>query len=121
MAKFVATLMRDYLLFAVSPTLLTLRGHEAGGEGASVAGGGGFLEASPGGGAAKWAAVELAAVASWAEDNDLITLRILALYEAPRDHAPPPASKKLDGRSGGMRGVRRRDACPATDRGPGGC
>ena len=120
MAKFVGSLMRDYLLFAVPPTLLPPSSHEAAVEGAPVAGRGLLLPSFARGNAAAGAAVRLPAVAPSAEGKQLIALTILALDETRRDHTPPPASKKLDGRGGPMRNVRRRDACPATDRGPGG-
>ena len=120
MAKFVGSLMRDYLFFAVPPTLLPPSSHEATFEGVPVVRRGLLLPLFTHGSPAARAAVALPAVAPRAECKCLITLTILALDETPREHAPPAASKKLDGRRRPMRNVRRRDACPATDRGPGG-
>lgn len=67
MAKFVGSLMRDYLLFAVPPTLLPPSGHEAALKGAPVARRCLLLPSFTRGNAALRAAVGLPAVAPTAE------------------------------------------------------
>jgi hypothetical protein len=88
--------MRDYLLFAVSPTLLAQSGASTTIERSSVERSGLGLSPFSHFAAARGAAVEVAAVARGAQDKHLITQRILALDETRRRHGPPSASKKLD-------------------------
>jgi hypothetical protein len=81
MAKFVGSLMRDYLLFAISPTLLASCSHPAGREGAPVVVSGLLLSLLADDAAAARPAVPLPPVASRAERKQPVTLRISALNE----------------------------------------
>lgn len=81
MAKFVGSLMRDYLLFAISLTLLAPSGHLAAREGAPVAIGGFLLPLLANRRAAERLAVRLPPIASRAEGNYPVTLGISALND----------------------------------------
>ncbi len=81
MAKFVGSLMRDYLLHAISPTLLAPRGHPAARGAAPVVVSDFLLSLLADDAAAARPAVPLPPVASRAKRKQPVALRISALNE----------------------------------------